>query len=142
MVQRVRGAIYFELEDLDAANSAFRAALDSGGMEENEAENIRFNISQLMIATEDVSGGLAELEAVIDGPEDAPAHLARLMAQAYAVEERWADARPYQERYLSQTANPGASDYQLLEAIYANLGMETERAEAEARRRALEADPD
>ncbi|TRO91321.1 M56 family metallopeptidase [Glycocaulis profundi] len=142
MVHRVRGATYFELDDLDAANAAFRAALDSGGIEENEAENIRFNIGQLMIATGDTAGGLAELETLIEGPEAAPAHLARLMAQAYAAEERWADARPYQERYLSQSANPGAADYRLLEAIYANLGMEAERAEAEARRRALEADPD
>jgi beta-lactamase regulating signal transducer with metallopeptidase domain len=142
MTHRVRASILFERDDLEGATSAFRAALESDGMTEDEVENIRFNIAQLLIATGDSAGGLAELETLVEGPETVEPHLARLMAQAYAVEGRWADALPYQERYLAQTANPGASDYRLLENIYANLGMEAERAQAEARRRALEADPD
>jgi beta-lactamase regulating signal transducer with metallopeptidase domain len=141
-VHRLAGSIHFQQNDMEAAIISFRQALDSGGMTGDEAENIRANIGQLLIATGDTAGGLAELETLVEGPETVEPHLARLMAQAYAVEGRWADALPYQERYLAQTANPGASDYRLLENIYANLGMEAGRAEAEARRRALEADPD
>ncbi len=141
-VHRLAGSIHFQQNDMEAAIISFRQAVATGGLGEEEERETRINIGQLMIATDDISGGLAEVEAVIDGPGGASPSLARLMGQGYVALERWADALPYLERFSAETESLGSYDHQLFEATYAGLGMETERAEAEARRRALEADPD
>lgn len=132
MIHRVRASAFFEIDDLDGAVEAFQAAVEAGGMTAEETRDTRINLGQLLIATDRVDEGLEALENAVEGPQTARPHLARLMAQAYSTKERWDEALPYAERYMSQTDQASASDYQLLMAIYGHLGMEAEEARAQA----------
>jgi tetratricopeptide (TPR) repeat protein len=123
MIQRVRGAVFFELDNLPEAVRAFQAALEAGPgvMEQEERTNLRFNVGQILIALERVDEGIAELERAISEGAEVSTSAARLLAQAYAVADRWSDGLQWAERWYQRSENKSESDYQLMLAYYDQL---------------------
>ncbi|TRO96552.1 tetratricopeptide repeat protein [Glycocaulis profundi] len=123
MIQRVRGSIFFELDNMPEAINAFRAALDAGPnvMEREERTALRVNIGQLLIATDRIDEGLRELETAISEGAEINTNLARLLAQGYAVAERWSDGLQWAERWYERAENKAESDYQLMLVYYNEL---------------------
>jgi tetratricopeptide (TPR) repeat protein len=121
MIQRVRASIFFELDNLPEAINAFRAAIDAGGMTADERRDTRINLGQLLLATERIDEGLREFEtAIAEGATITPS-LARVLAQGYAIAERWSDGLQYAERWYENTPNKSESEYQLMLAYYNEL---------------------
>lgn len=121
MIHRVRASIFFELDNLDEAINAFRAAIEAGGMTADERRDTRVNLGQLLLAQERIDEGLREFETAIAEGAQINRSLARVLAQGYAIADRWSDGLRYAEQWYELTPEKSVSEYQLMLAYYDQL---------------------
>lgn len=123
IVLQLRGNANFNADRLSAAIQDFLGALGTGTMLPEEALTLRINVGQLYMATDNISAGIQQFEiAIRDGAELTP-RLARMLSQAYAQADRWAEGLRYAQQYYNAT--PGrektTGDFSLMLAYYNRL---------------------
>ncbi len=80
---RQRGRALYELDRLDAAISDWRAVIELAVLPEDDANTLRINTGQLLMAAEDYRGGINLIEAALDRGVPMSVDLAMRLAQAH-----------------------------------------------------------
>lgn len=116
-----RGRAAFQLDDYSATITDFRAAINAGGLNEQEVRDLRINLGQILISQERIDEGIREFETAIAAGATINTGLARLLAIAYAQAERFNDGLRYAEQWFNNTPQPSMGDYNLILIYYQRL---------------------
>lgn len=115
--------------DYRGALAAFQKALDTGGLPIERTRQIRFNMAQLYFAEERYQEAINFLQDYIRWAEanaqPVSANTYYILAAAYYQLDRYREARRPMERAVSKLESPKKGYYELLNAIYANIGEST-----------------
>lgn len=141
VVHRLKGQTYFGLERYGEAILEFEAAIGTGALDGHDEATLRINIGQLYMATGDVETGTEWLESALETGYEPNAALSKVLAQAYAQQERWQEGRPWLERVLEQDGRLSRNDLLLAAAYYEALGETALAEEMRARREAMAETP-
>lgn len=118
---QLRGTSRFQLDNLQGTISDFRAMLNTGAATTDEANTIRVQLGQLYLATEQLQEGISMLEAAVNNGVELNESLLRLLSQAYAQADRYADGLRFAEQYYQMKANKTQSDFTLMQIYYQQL---------------------
>jgi len=128
-VFQMQGASYYELNQYENAIGAFENAVLAGGLLPAEAIQLKLNIAQLRIANGQYSAGATALEDyVIRGGELKP-QLIEMLVQAWVQADEPSKALPWAEQWFETAASKERKHYDLMNYLYANLGMKTYQAD-------------
>jgi len=130
---RQRGRALYELDRLDAAIRDWRAAIELAVLPEEDANALRINTGQLLMAAEDYRGGIDLIEAAIDRGVPLNVDLAMRLAQAHGRLDDHSGGLPYaRTAFTMAEADGGATReqfslllffYQQLERTPEQLGL-------------------
>ncbi|PWE17156.1 hypothetical protein DDZ18_09795 [Marinicauda salina] len=121
VILQQRGAIYFQRDDLPRTIQDFQGAIATGALSLDEVTNLRVNLGQLLIAEEDIQGGIRQLELALENGAELNARLARLLAQAYAQAEDYREGLQYAEFWYENDPDKSVSEYSLMQFYYQQL---------------------
>ena len=128
-VFQMQGASYYELNQYENAIGAFENAVHAGGLLPAEAIQMKLNIAQLRIANGQYSAGATALEDyVIRGGELKPQFI-EMLVQAWVQADEPSKALPWAEQWFETAAPKERKHYDLMNYLYANLGMKTYQAD-------------
>jgi len=120
---------YYELNQYENAIGAFENAVHAGGLLPAEAIQMKLNIAQLRIANGQYSAGATALEDyVIRGGELKPQFI-EMLVQAWVQADEPSKALPWAEQWFETAAPKERKHYDLMNYLYANLGMKTYQAD-------------
>lgn len=117
-VEQLYASIANSQERYDDARKHLQAALDSGGLNEVEIDQIKFSIAQLYLAQEKWKEGAAALEAWIASTPKPNSNAYYLLAVSYYQMGDERRALPPAEKALALSEKPQPSWIQLVLALY------------------------
>lgn len=123
IVLRMRGGVRYQQENYNGAIQDFLAAIDTGALVRDEVNTIRVNVGQLYMVQDNVAEGIRQLELALQNGATLTNQLAKILAQAYATQERWREGLRYAEHYYNNTPaeSMSASDFSLVQIYYQSL---------------------
>lgn len=121
---QMQGASFYELGDKMAAITSFQDAIDSQGLEPDEADNMILNIGQLYIANGQYEKGAQMLEAYANRGGKIKPNLQVLITQAWIQAEQYEKALPWAETWYAAADPKRRRDYNMLRFLYKKLGMD------------------
>jgi tetratricopeptide (TPR) repeat protein len=110
--------IAYQSENYDEARSHLQAAIDAGGLNEQEISNLRYQIAQSYMVEERWAEGARALEDWFRTATNPNSAAYYLLAVAYYQMEDFAKALPNAERAVELAENPQESWLQLVLALY------------------------
>lgn len=116
-VEQILATIAYSKGDFDASRTHMQAALDSGGMNEQEASQARYQIAQMYMAEEKWVEGAAAMELWIKTAATPGSAAYYLLAVAYYQQEKFDNAIPPARKAIELTEKPQESWLQLLLAL-------------------------
>jgi tetratricopeptide (TPR) repeat protein len=116
-VHQILATIAYSQGDFDASRKHMQAALDSGGMNEQEASQARYQIAQMYMAQEKWVEGAAAMELWIKTAANPGSAAYYLLAVAYYQQEKFDSAIPAARKAIELTDKPQESWLQLLLAL-------------------------
>ncbi len=129
VIYQMKGSAHYESNQYSQAISAFENAIGSGGLLPNERSNLRINIAQLLIASDQFARGAQMLEDWNRaGGQLKPAHV-EMLYQAWVQAEQFSRALPWAERYFNDANPKERKHYDLLNYLYNNLNMPAKQAD-------------
>lgn len=142
VVQRLRGAAFYQLDRLEDAIAASEATLATGALSASEAQTLEVNIAQLEFASGQIEAGAARIDRLLESGFEPNGRLAQMFATAYTQLEDYEKALPLAEAALAAAEpDPDVNLLGLTAFIYGELGMEAEAAAMLERRNAAQAGP-
>lgn len=117
-VEQLYASIANSQEKFDEARAHLQKALDSGGLNDQEIDQIKFSIAQLFLAQEKWKEGAAALEAWIAQTPKPNSNAYYLLAVAYYQQGDERRALPPAEKALALADKPQPSWLQLVLALY------------------------
>lgn len=130
---QMRGSVKYQLEDYSGALRDFQGALDAGGYDTKQNNQLRYYIAQLQFQLENYQAAIQGLNAWIQSAraagEPIDANAFYLLAAAYTQisPPKWRDAMGPAEQAIATRAEPKKSDYDLLNLIYSELNESSKR---------------
>lgn len=118
VVQQTIGYLYASKDDYPKAIDAFQQALSANALPEDVAKNLRFNLAQLLIATEQYQAGIDMMEAWLKHAKQVDSNVYVLLASAYYRLNNFAKVVDYMRLAIDNDANPKEDWYRLLLAAY------------------------
>ena len=128
-----RASVKVQLEDYPGALKDFQTALDSGGFETKQNNQLRYYIAQLQFQLENYQAAIQGLNTWISGaraagePVDANAYYLLAAAYTQITPPNWRSAMGPAEQAIAARTEPKKSDYDLLNLIYSELGESAKR---------------
>jgi len=116
-VEQILATIAYSQGDYDASRRHMQAALDSGGMNEQEASQARYQIAQMYMAQEKWVEGAAAMELWIKTAATPGSAAYYLLAVAYYQQEKFDNAIPPARKAIELSEKPQESWLQLLLAL-------------------------
>lgn len=123
------GQSEYELDRLIPAQAAFENAITSGGLLPHEEANVVFVIAQLRFSKGHYREGAERLEAHLKASAEPNAKHVKLLAQAWLQAQEYERALPWAETSLEMFNPTDLKSYDLLNFLYAQLGMRDEQFE-------------
>jgi len=122
-IYQMKGASHYALNQYGPAITVFEHAVSSGGLLPKEADRLRVNIAQLMIADEQYAKGAQALEDYLKagGPEQ-PQYV-ELLVQAWLQAENYARAEPWAEQWFEDANPKERKHFDSLNLIYYKLNQ-------------------
>ena len=117
------GSVYYELDDYARAISAFQNAVDSGGLNVDEARSLSLNIAQLYIASGKYRDGAERLEAYITADHPIKPEYIDMLIVAWMQAEEYERALPWLEKWYAGPQPKERKHFDLMTFVYHNLGM-------------------
>ena len=128
-VYQMQGASYYELNQYGQAISAFQNAINAGGLLPNEADSLRVNIAQLMIANGQYAQGAQALENYINsGGQQKPQYI-EMLTQAWVQSENYSKALPWAQKWFNNANPKERKHFDLMNFLFNNLGMQGRQAD-------------
>ena len=128
-IYQMQGSAYYELNQYGQAISGFESAINAGGLLPNEADSLRVNIAQLLIANGQYSQGAEMLESWINrGGTAKPNHI-DMLVQAWVQSENYSRALPWAEKWFRAASPKERKHFDLMNFLYNNLGMSGRQAD-------------
>ena len=127
-IYQMQGACYYELNQYSQAIQGFENAINAGGLLPNEVDNLRVNISQLLIANGQYARGAQMLEDWNRrGGNLKPSHI-DLLVQAWVQAENYSRALPWAERWFNAASPKERKHFDLMNFLYVYLDMPDKQA--------------
>ncbi len=117
-VEQILATIASAREDYPAAQRHLQAAVDSGGLNESEKSQARYQIAQLYLTQEKWKEGAAALEAWISTATNPNSSVYYLLAIAYYQQDLYRQALPPAQKAVELAENPQESWIQLVVALH------------------------
>lgn len=128
-VYQMQGSAYYELNQYEKAIGAFENAVQAGGLLPAETKMLKLNAAQLRIGNGQYAKGAAALEDYfLRGGESKP-QLIEILVQAWVQADELAKALPWAEQWFETAAPKERRHYDLMNYLYANLGMKDYQAD-------------
>lgn len=130
---QMRASVKVNLEDYAGALRDFQGALDSGGFDNNQNNQLRYYIAQLQFQLENYQAAIQGLNAWISSaraaglPVDANAYYLLAAAYTQVTPPNWRAAMGPAEQTIAARTEPKKSDHDLLNLIYSELNENTKR---------------
>lgn len=130
---QMRASVKINLEDYQGALRDFQAALDSGGFDTVQNNQLRYYIAQIQFQLENYQAAIQGLNQWISQaraaglPVDANAYYLLAAAYTQVTPPNWRAAVGPAEQAIATRAEPKKSDYDLLNLIYSELGEGAKR---------------
>ena len=128
-VYQMQGASYYELNQYGPAISAFENAINAGGLLPNEADSLRVNIAQLMIANGQYAQGAQRLENYLNRGGQQKPQYTEMLVQAWVQSENYAKALPWAEKWFRAASPKERKHFDLMNFLYNNLGQKGRQAD-------------
>lgn len=112
-VEQIMASITYAQGDFDAARKHMQAAIDSGGLNEQEASQAKYQIAQMFMAEEKWVEGAAAMEAWIKQAKEPSSAAYYLLAVAYYQQEKFDSALPNAKKAVDLVEKPQESWLQL-----------------------------
>ena len=129
VIHQMLGSCYYEQNQYSQAINSFENAISSGGLLPNESNNLRINIAQLLIASDQFSRGAQMLEDWgRSGNQLKPSHI-EMLWQAWSQAEQYGRALPWAERWFNSANPKERKHFDLLNFMYNNLRMPGKQAD-------------
>jgi len=128
-VYQMQGSSYYELDQLGQAISSWENAINSGGLLPNEADSLRVNIAQLMIANGQYAQGAQALENYLNrGGQQKPQYV-EMLTQAWVQSENYSKALPWAQKWFNNASPKERKHFDLMNFLFNNLGMQGRQAD-------------
>ncbi|WP_409433457.1 tetratricopeptide repeat protein [Litorimonas sp. RW-G-Af-16] len=128
-IYQMQGASYYEMNQYAQAIGAFENAINAGGLLPNEADSLRVNIAQLLIANGSYAEGARRLEQYLaNGGQQKPQYV-EMLTQAWVQSENYSKALPWAERWFNAASPKERKHFDLMNFLYNNLGMQGRQAD-------------
>lgn len=128
-IYQMQGASYYELNQYGPAISAFENSVNSGGLLPNEADSLRVNIAQLLIANGQYADGAQRLENYLNrGGQQKPQYV-EMLTQAWVQSDNYSRALPWAEKWFNNANPKERKHFDLLNFLYNNLGQPGRQAD-------------
>lgn len=130
---QMRASVKVSLEDYPGALRDFQGALDAGGFDTTQNNQLRYYIAQLQFQLENYQAAIQGLNAWISGaraaglPVDANAYYLLAAAYTQITPPNWRSAVGPAEQAIAARTEPKKSDYDLLNLIYSELNETSKR---------------
>lgn len=128
-IYQMQGASYYELNQYAPAISAFNNAINAGGLLPNEADSLRVNIAQLMIANGQYAEGAQALERYLNNGGQQKPQYVEMLTQAWVQSENFSKALPWAEKWFNSASPKERKHFDLLNYLYNNLNMPGKQAD-------------
>lgn len=128
-VYQMQGSSYYELDQYGPAISAFQNAINAGGLLPNEADSLRVNIAQLMIANGQYAQGAQALENYLNRGGQQKPQYTEMLVQAWVQSENYSKALPWAERWFNAASPKERKHFDLMNFLYNNLGQQGRQAD-------------
>ncbi|MDB2438438.1 hypothetical protein N9W89_06950 [Hellea sp.] len=129
IIYQLQGSSYYEMNQYGPAISSFENAINAGGLLPNEADALRVNIAQLLIANGQYAQGAQALENYINrGGAQKPAYT-EMLVQAWVQSENYAKALPWAEKWFNAASPKERKHFDLMNFLYNNLGQQGRQAD-------------
>lgn len=128
-----RASVKVQLEDYTGALRDFQTALDAGGFDATQNNQLRYYIAQLNFQLENYQAAIQGLNQWISQaraaglPVDANAYYLLAAAYTQITPPNWRSAMGPAEQAIAARTEPKKSDYDLLNLIYSELGESAKR---------------
>ncbi len=116
-VEQIMASITYAEGDFDAARKHMQAAIDSGGLNAQEASQASYQIAQMFMAEEKWVEGAAAMELWIKNAAEPSSAAYYLLAVAYYQQEKFDAAAPNAKKAIDLTEKPQESWIQLYLAL-------------------------
>jgi len=128
-IYQMQGASYYELNQYGPAIDGFQNAINAGGLLPNEADGLRVNIAQLMIANGQYAQGAQALENYLNrGGQQKPQYV-EMLTQAWVQSENYSRALPWAEKWFNNARPKERKHFDLMNFLYNNLGQQGRQAD-------------
>lgn len=128
-IYQMLGSSQYEMNQLGAAITSFQNSINAGGLLPNEADGLRVNIAQLMIANGQYAQGAQALENYLNrGGQQKPAYIDMLVS-AWVQSDNYSKALPWAEKWFRAASPKERKHFDLLNFLYNNLGMQGRQAD-------------
>ncbi len=128
-IHQMMAMSHYEQKQYDPAIAALQNAIQAGGLLPNEAEDLRVQIAQLLIADGQYAKGAEAMEAYLNGGgERKPAYI-DLLVQAWVQSNNYAKALPWAEIWFEQASPKERKHFDLMNFLYNQLGMQARQAD-------------
>lgn len=128
-IYQMQGSSYYSLDQIGPAISAFESAINSGGLLSNEADSLRVNIAQLMIANGQYAEGAQRLENYLNNGGQRKPQYVEMLVQAWVQSDNYARALPWAEQWFNTVSPKERKHFDLLNFLYNNLGQPGKQAD-------------
>lgn len=124
IVEQLMARAYFELDNFTSSIAAFKAALASGGANEEERYSMETAIFQLNLVMENYEAVRQSLERLLSYDFPMSAHMSKTVAQAYVQMEAYEEALPYMEYTRRIQDGEERSTLLMLQFLYEQTGRD------------------
>ena len=115
---QMQGYLYAGANDLPKAIAVFKASLDYDELDEKVSLNLRFNLAQLLVATEQYTDALTQIGLWLQKTPTVTPQQRLLIASANYFAKRYTTAEEHIDTLLSEVKSPQKSTFELGLAIY------------------------
>lgn len=129
MIYQMQGSSYYSLDQYGPAISAFQNAINGGGLLPKEADSLRVNIAQLMIANGQYAQGAQALENYINSGGQQKPQYVEMLTQAWVQSENYSKALPWAQKWFNNASPKERKHFDLMNFLFNNLGMQGRQAD-------------
>ncbi len=128
-IYQMMGASYYEQNQYGQAISSFENSINAGGLMPNEADSLRVNIAQLLIANGSYAQGAQMLENHLNrGGQEKPQYV-EMLTQAWVQSENYSKALPWAQKWFNRANPKERKHFDLMNFLFNNLGMKGRQAD-------------
>jgi len=129
IISQMQGANYYQLDQFRPAISAFEKALATGGLLPKEMDDMRVQIAQLMIASEQYALGAQRLEDYLNGGGPLKPEYIEMLTQAWVNAKDYSRALPWAEKWFVAATPKERKHFDILNFLYNKLNRPDRQAD-------------